>query len=630
MLHILHRPEDLKTVNENIVPLLEGRQIEQVNFPAPDEFSVKEDDVLLLYLSDKDLRSFLVFAAEKALPIGILPHPENKYTSKGLGISGEMKDVVKSILETDKAQELDMLCCNGIPVFQSLNIGSIFLLKKQEHRNNFLSEIYNIFKNIRKVSSFSQKPFLLCEGEEKIIHTSAVGIIVVEHAMSSLLSKRVVEESSVNDGTFYVLIISPQNLLSLFIFLLRSLWPIKKPITKLPSFIGSIKASNLTIESTNEFEYVADGEHFQSKNINLEARNKVLLLHQESVYSGTDEEGENGGSNGATGKKSLKIEGLPTGEKRDELIKRKLPILPRATTEEFQELFKVLRENARLTSAYMVMMVLSTLIASFGLFADSSPVIIGAMILAPIISPIVSFSMGMVRYDISMLKTGFKTILIGTLVSLIFAGGVSLIIPLELITSEIEARLSPTLLDMGIAVASGIAAAYAHAKEGIAKSLAGVAIAVALVPPLTVAGIGIGWWDWQVFSGAFLLYLTNLAGIILFAGLTFLLLGFAPFRRAKMGLVYTFIIVLLVAVPLSLSFNRIMKEAKVTSTLEGTQIEQVVLRDVKIRFGPQMVVSVKLVGTESLDPQSIQIIKEKIEEKIGEPVILEVVSAIEF
>lgn len=630
MLHILHRPEDLKTVNENIVPLLEGRQIEQVNFPAPDEFSVKEDDVLLLYLSDKDLRSFLVFAAEKALPIGILPHPENKYTSKGLGISGEMKDVVKSILETDKAQELDMLCCNGIPVFQSLNIGSIFLLKKQEHRNNFLSEIYNIFKNIRKVSSFSQKPFLLCEGEEKIIHTSAVGIIVVEHAMSSLLSKRVVEDSSVNDGTFYVLIISPQNLLSLFIFLLRSLWPIKKPITKLPSFIGSIKASNLTIESTNEFEYVADGEHFQSKNINLEARNKVLLLHQESVYSGTDEEGENGGSNGATGKKSLKIEGLPTGEKRDELIKRKLPILPRATTEEFQELFKVLRENARLTSAYMVMMVLSTLIASFGLFADSSPVIIGAMILAPIISPIVSFSMGMVRYDISMLKTGFKTILIGTLVSLIFAGGVSLIIPLELITSEIEARLSPTLLDMGIAVASGIAAAYAHAKEGIAKSLAGVAIAVALVPPLTVAGIGIGWWDWQVFSGAFLLYLTNLAGIILFAGLTFLLLGFAPFRRAKMGLVYTFIIVLLVAVPLSLSFNRIMKEAKVTSTLEGTQIEQVVLRDVKIRFGPQMVVSVKLVGTESLDPQSIQIIKEKIEEKIGEPVILEVVSAIEF
>jgi uncharacterized membrane protein len=64
-------------------------------------------------------------------------------------------------------------------------------------------------------------------------------------------------------------------------------------------------------------------------------------------------------------------------------------------------------------------MVLSTLIATFGLFANSSPVIIGAMILAPIITPIVAFSMGMVRYDVRMLKTGIITILVGTLVSLV-------------------------------------------------------------------------------------------------------------------------------------------------------------------------------------------------------------------
>ena len=631
MLHLLHRPADLETVNEKITPLLETRQVELVNFPPDDQFAPNKEDILLLYLSDEDLRSFLITAAEKELPIGILPHPENKYTSKGLGITGEMEEVISAIFESEKIQKLDMLCCNGQPVFQSLNIGSIFLLNKEEHRNNFISEIYLIFKNIRKVSSLRHLPFLLCEGDEKIIHTSAVGIIVVEHAMSSLVSKRVIEESSVNDGTFYALIIAPQNLLVLFLFLVRSLWPIRKPITKLPSFIGSIKADNLVIESADQFEYVVDGNHNTGKKISLETRKKGLLLHQKSIFSGDDKENEkNGGSKGGNGKKSLKIEGLPTGEKRDELTKRRLPLLPRATTEEFAELFKVLRENARLTSPYIVMMILSTLIASFGLFGDSSPVIIGAMILAPIISPIVSFSMGMVRYDIPMLKTGFKTILIGTLVSLIFAAGVSLIIPLELITSEIQARLSPTLLDMGIAVASGIAAAYAHAKEGIAKSLAGVAIAVALVPPLTVAGIGIGWWDWNVFSGAFLLYLTNLAGIMLFAGLTFLILGFAPFHRAKMGLVYTLIIVVLVAVPLSLSFNRIMKEAQITSSLEGTRIEQVVLRDVKIRFGPQLIVSLKLVGSESLKHESIQLIKEKIEQKLGEPIILEVVSAVEF
>lgn len=630
MLYILHRPADLNTVNEDIIPLLEGKSFELLQFPSSHQLSVTDEDVLLLYLSDEDLRPFLKTASEKNIPVGILPHPENKYTSKGLGISGDLKEVLQNILESEEHQEMDMLCCNDSPVFQSVNIGSIFLLRKHEHQNNFISEIYHIFKNIKRVSALHHKPFLLFDQDEKIIHTSAVGIIVVEHAMSSLVSKRIIEESSVNDGTFYVLIVSPHNVLMLFLFLLRSLWPIRKPITRLPSFIGSIKTSNITIKSTSQFEYVADGEHFKNDAITLQVKKKALLLHQKSVYSGKTEEEESGIPNGGNGKKSLKIEGLPTGEKRDELIKRLMPFLPRATTEEFQELFKVLRENAQLTSSYLVMMVLSTLIASFGLFGDSSPVIIGAMILAPIISPIVSFSMGMVRYDIPMLKTGLKTILIGTMVSLIFAAGVSLIIPLELITSEIEARLSPTLLDMGIAIASGIAAAYAHAEEGIAKSLAGVAIAVALVPPLAVAGIGVGWWDWQVFSGAFLLYLTNLAGIILFAGLTFLLLGFAPFKRAKMGLVYTFLIVILVAVPLSLSFNRIMKEAKITSSLEGTQIEQVVLRDVKIRFTPKLVVSVKLVGTESLKAESINVIKKQIEEKIGEPVVLEVVSAIEF
>ena len=205
-----------------------------------------------------------------------------------------------------------------------------------------------------------------------------------------------------------------------------------------------------------------------------------------------------------------------------------------------------------------------------------------------------------------------------------------MIIPLQVLTPEIDARLSPTLLDMGIAVVSGVAAAYAHAEKGIAKSLAGVAIAVALVPPLSVAGIGIGWLDWDVFSGAFLLYLTNLAGIIMFAGITFLFLGFAPFRRARMGLIYTFIIIVLVMVPLSLSFNRIKEEANITRELEGSKFDEVILKDVKVRFGKRLVVSVKLVSAEAIEPQDMQAIKKQIEDKLEREITLEVVSAIEF
>jgi uncharacterized hydrophobic protein (TIGR00271 family) len=618
MLYILHHPEDREKMEEDIFPLLENTKKEILSYPETD-FKRGENDIIVTYLSDENLREFLPRAAQENINIGILPHPENTYTTKGLGISEDPEKVIEEILNNKEVHKLDMLFCNDIPVFQSVNIGNVFIFTEDHQNNNVFREVLSFFKNIRHVSSLSHNSYELTSEDEKIIRTSALGIIVVEHALSSVVSRRLVSDSSLNDGLFSALILSPTNLLQLIWFLLRSLLPGGKQLNKTPSFIGRIRIHELKIKNNSAIEFTIDGEKEQAEEITLRVDQESLCLAQSSKYDTQKDE--------ANLKKSIQTNTLPTGEKREELTKRTLPIYPRATTEEFQELFKVLRENSKISSVYVVMMILSTLIATFGLFGDSSPVIIGAMILAPIISPIVSFAMGMVRYDKNMLNHGLITILIGTGVCLLFSAGVSLIIPIKIITSEIDARLSPTLLDMGIAVASGIAAAYAHAKEGIAKSLAGVAIAVALVPPLAVAGIGIGWWDWAVFSGAFLLYLTNLAGIIMFAGITFLFLGFAPFRRARIGLIYTLILIGMVMVPLSLSFNRIKKEANITRQLEGSTINELVIRNVSVRFEEPLRVSLTLVGPDKLEGDEIREIKKEIEENIGEPIKLEVISA---
>ena len=618
MLYILHHPEDREKMEEDIFPLLKDIEKEVINYPQKD-FKLGENDILVTYLSDENLREFLPQAAQKNINIGILPHPENTYTTKGLGISNDPEKVIEEIFDDQEMHKLDLLFCNDIPVFQSVNIGNVFIFTEDHKNNNVLREVISFFKNVRHLSSLSHNSYELSSEDEKIIRTSALGIIIVEHALSSVVSRKLVSDSSLNDGMFSALIISPTSLLQLIWFLFRSLLPGGKKIEKTPSFIGRIRITSLKIKNGPTVEFTVDGKKEQAEELSFRVEPETLCLAQSSKYGIEKDE--------ANLKKSIKTNKLPTGEKREELTKRSLPIYPRATTEEFQELFKVLRENSKISSIYVVMMILSTLIATFGLFGDSSPVIIGAMILAPIISPIVSFSMGMVRYDTNMLKQGVITILIGTGVCLLFSAGVSLIIPIKIITSEVDARLSPTLLDMGIAVASGIAAAYAHAKEGIAKSLAGVAIAVALVPPLAVAGIGIGWWDWSVFSGAFLLYLTNLAGIIMFAGITFLFLGFAPFRRAKMGLIYTLIVIGMVLVPLSLSFNRIKKEASITRELEGAVINELVIRDVSVRFEEPLRVSLTLVGPDNLERDEIMKIKNEIEESIGEPINLEVISA---
>lgn len=622
MLYLLHEPSETDIVKEEILPLLKNIEHELITYPLETEFDLDSSSSLLLYLPDAILKEVIPVAARNKWVITILPHPENKFASTGLGISGDLKEVITEFSECETPFKIDLLTCNEVPVFSSVNIGDIFIFSENNGKKNFLQEVMNIIRNIRRASSLSHHSYQLSTDDEKIISTSALGIVVVEHASGSLVSRRLLKNSSISDGSFQAFILAPQNLMVLLWFFVRSLIPHTRKIPRLPSFIGSIKTANLKISNKEVLEYTIDGEKQEAPELRFEVHKEAIIIRQNSIYIGRAEKED--------GRKSIKIEGLPKGETRNELIKRSLPILPRASTEQFQDLFKVLRVNSTISTAFMVMMILSTLIATFGLFANSSPVIIGAMILAPVIAPIVSFSMGMVRYDVPMLKQSFITITAGTLISLAFAAIVSLIIPLKVLTPEIEARLSPTLLDMGIAISSGIAAAYAHSNEGIAKSLAGVAIAVALVPPLAVSGIGIGWWDWEVFSGAILLYATNLAGIILFGGLTFLLLGFAPFKRAKMGLVYTLIIVVLVTVPLSLSFNRIMQEANITRALEGTKIDNVVLRDVRIRFGSQMVVSLRLVGPDAIEPEKIQEIKKEIEEKINHTIVLEVVSAMEF
>ena len=97
-----------------------------------------------------------------------------------------------------------------------------------------------------------------------------------------------------------------------------------------------------------------------------------------------------------------------------------------------------------------------------------------------------------------MIRSSVKTVGVGIAWGLGCAVLLAWLMPFDVATDEMKSRMSPNLLDLFIAVISGVAGAYAHAKDEIAKSLAGVAIAVALVPPLSVAGIGLGWGYWHM------------------------------------------------------------------------------------------------------------------------------------
>ena len=182
---------------------------------------------------------------------------------------------------------------------------------------------------------------------------------------------------------------------------------------------------------------------------------------------------------------------------------------------------------------FSLLIVMSAAIAAFGLLADSAAVVIGAMLVAPLMTPITAAAAATVTARNSRLWRALAVVAWGTLLAIVvgwfislIAGG-SIVDPTE-IPRELQARTFPTLLDLGVAVAAGAAAGYILPRRSTSGALPGVGIAVALVPPLATVGItaqlGLG----TDARNAFLLFLTNLAAIIFSAGVALALTGFRP------------------------------------------------------------------------------------------------------
>ena len=357
-------------------------------------------------------------------------------------------------------------------------------------------------------------------------------------------------------GKIAALVYAPQSLLTFsHIFLTRFGLSESR---KLPAGVGLIKTERLIIEpDSGQLPIEIDGEPSLCEQATVE-----MVLTACSVQTGKPLEPD------TSEKETLRTATLPTSEESIEFFSRRaLPLFPLASEEAHAELFQQVRDSARFTPTFAVLLTLSVLLAALGLFQNSGPVIIGAMILAPLMAPIVSLSLGLVRLDSALMRTSTATLAKGIALSLGLAALFAWLMPFGHLTEQMASRIHPTLLDLGVAIISGLAAAYAYSREEVAKSLAGVAIAVALVPPLTVSGIGIGWGDSQMFWGAMLLFLTNLVGILAAAGVLFFVLGFSSLRTAKTALFYKVLLLTLVAIPLWFSTHLYLQEERIYQRL---------------------------------------------------------------
>ncbi len=183
---------------------------------------------------------------------------------------------------------------------------------------------------------------------------------------------------------------------------------------------------------------------------------------------------------------------------------------------------------------FFTLMGFASVIASMGVMTDSTAVVIGAMLIAPLMTPLMGMAISLVmgwphRLGRSTLVAGSGIVLS---IGLGMALGLGVPAVIDTVTnSQITARSSPTVLDLGIALAAGAAGAYGLSRPDVSDSLPGVAIAISLVPPLSVVGVAYSQGDWHSGNGALLLFATNMLAILVMGGITFVATGVAPIRQ---------------------------------------------------------------------------------------------------
>lgn len=213
-----------------------------------------------------------------------------------------------------------------------------------------------------------------------------------------------------------------------------------------------------------------------------------------------------------------------------------LPVFSNLTTleptlEEKKDAVLRLIEESSPTGGFYLMLLCATVIVAVGLMIGNTAIVIGGMLVSPLLAPLLSLALGMAMGDRSVMFRSLWIILLTTVFVFVVSWLMSLFMSIETVNIEIVSRIEPSLAYLVVALFAGLAASFSYIKPSMNVILPGVAIAIAVLPPLSVSALGLSLGDMDILFGALSLYLVNLVGIILAALVVFATFGFYPLRR---------------------------------------------------------------------------------------------------
>jgi len=565
----------------------------------------------------KEIKEVLWLAEQYGFSIGIIPLPSQKNLALLGGIPTKLDDSFELALSTATQQTNQLYCNDEIVLFQAA-IGDIPLISNSDSIG--FSKL--LIDGLKRLRTLHLKPITISTHGDtpRSISTAASGCMVMRNPWS--IAARLVEHDNKTFDDMVSMVVSAP--LSIFDYI-QFLWRIfsRTDDKTIPKSIGYIKSREIRISQVQRFPVTIDGEPHEFDADTLVFRESEATVEICVIQEQDDDD------TAATPKAKERFDTaeLPRGKEIEKAVRRHLPFFPYASEERFKDLFLSLRADARIDSKYLVLMLLSTLIATFGLYLNSASVIIGAMLLAPLMAPIISAAMGVLRGDQFMLEKSVIKILVGICIAVSTGAIVAMLLPYQPITGEMQGRLNPTVLDLMVAVFAGVAGAYTKSFKEILQSLAGVAIAVALVPPLATAGIGLGRLDIGFFGHAFLLFTTNLAGILVAAVISFRWLGFSSAVQSKRRFAIACAFLFLITIPLYLSYHKIVEQSEIE---RAWKVERFLVNGKYIivdsgNLTPQQgkrILSLHLLAREELDRADFTELKRKIRRNFGEDLVI--------
>lgn len=299
---------------------------------------------------------------------------------------------------------------------------------------------------------------------------------------------------------------------------------------------------------------------------------------------------------------------------------------------EAQAIDKEIRSNVSLRGTNLWVLMLAMLIASIGLDVNSTAVIIGAMLISPLMGPIMGIGYGIGVYDFPLIRKSALSLAMATLIAFLTATLYFMVSPLNEAQSELLARTSPTIWDVLIAFFGGLAGIIAATRKIKTNVIPGVAIATALMPPLATAGYGMANGEWSFFFGAFYLYIINsvfiaIASMIIISAMKLPHTNYVDDETEDKVRRSLFLLVFVTAVPsVYLAYN-LVKEEVFTQQAKSFVSEEFVFNETYItnlKVEPKSrVIELSLIG-KPLSKKTLEGLQHKLVDKGLEKAVLEV------